>query len=376
MRRRRPRGVPARSVLALLASVLLLPACTAAPEAVPGAAVTSSVVGADASRTRAAELRAGLTHLLVERVYATAAARAVLDEDGSSDAVAALDDRAVALADLLGATYTGAREPLLQALREVDRRVVAHAAAERAGAPAAALVELQQAQASLATVVRRVVPQLGAERVATRLADDLAAQLAVGGAEPYAALRVVAQRMPDTAGLLSVGIAEDRGLGRAGTQASMLRAQLTGLLTEHVLLAGEVAAASPAARPQAVAALRTEGEELTGLLGTAYVDLAQEFGPAWSRHVDRVVALADTPGDQRRQRAVLAFSGELGDLLARHVDGLPSTAVVVEADPVLAALLVAVADDASRTALHEAIATVPVLSALLAAAIAEDRGYA
>ena len=111
MRRRRPRGVPARSVLALLASVLLLPACTAAPEAVPGAVVTSSVVGADASRTRAAELRAGLTHLLVERVYATAAARAVLDEDGSSDAVAALDDRAVALADLLGATYTGARDP-------------------------------------------------------------------------------------------------------------------------------------------------------------------------------------------------------------------------------------------------------------------------
>ena len=156
----------------------------------------------------------------------------------------------------------------------------------------------------------------------------------------------------------------------------MLRAQLTGLLTEHVLLAGEVAAASPAARPQAVAALRTEGEELTGLLGTAYVDLAQEFGPAWSRHVDRVVALAGTPGDQRRQRAVLAFSGELGDLLARHVDGLPSTAVVVEADPVLAALLVAVDDDSSRTALHEAIATVPVLSALLAAAIAEDRGYA
>lgn len=347
----------ARGVVALLAVLVLVPAC-GSPAADPPSMRSPGTVGADASRTRAAELQAGVTHLLVERVYATAAART-----GEPAAVAALDASAQALADLLGASYQDAREPLLAALRAVDRCAVAGTAAP-----------WEAAQDELAVVLRRVVPRLPAEAVRERLGDDLAAQRAVGD-DPYALLRAAAARAPGTAALLSGGIVEDRDLGTAGTRAATLRAQLTGLLTEHVQLAGAVAAAPTDDR--AVRALQHGADGLRDLLGTDYPRLAAELGPSWARHVDRVVALARLRTAGQRQ-AVVAYGEELGALLSRHVGGLPAATTVAEAGPLLTALAAAVEAGASgaptaRAELRRASAAVPVLSALLAAAIAQDR---
>lgn len=376
-RRRTPR-VPAPLLVVGLALLALLPACSADRPAGTLAAAPATGVGADASRSRAAELQAGLTHLLVERVDVTAAARAAVGGPAADAGATALDDVAVALADLLGATYTGAREPLLVALRAGDRRTLEHAAALRApdggpGGGARALVRLQAAQDDLAATLRRVVPRLGADQVRARLDGDLAAQLAVGGEDPYALLRTAAGRAPETARLLTGGIAQDRALGGSGGRAATLRAELTGLLTEHVLLSGAVAR-DVRHRPSAVRALRANGADVTALLATSYPDLAAPLGASWARHVDRVVALAVSPGPVPR-RLVLAYAAELGALLAQHVVGLPARATAVETTPLLRALAAAVEAGGAPGPLAAAAAVVPVPSALLAAAIAQDRRY-
>lgn len=380
----RRRGRRATALLVL--GVLLLTACSssAEPDRAAGRATTqpTTAVGADATRSRAAELQAGLTHLLVERVHVTAAARSAVGEAQRDDGAAALDEVSVSLADLLGATYTGAREPLLGALRAVDRRGLQQADAAGAPATAAALRRLRTAQDELAGTVRRVVPRLDAEQVRVRLEQDLAAQLAVGGDDPYARVRTAAAGAVQTARMLSVGVADDRALGPAATRAATLRAQLTGLLTEHVLLAGAVAreqSRTGGARSSAIRALEANGGQLTAVLGTVYPALPAQFGPSWEGHVARLVALASgsTPV---RQRLVLAYPTELGALLGRHVTGLPPGTTAVEVEPLLQALVRAVeagsvaAPDA-HAALRRATQAVPAPSALLAAAIAQDRRY-
>lgn len=373
-RGRRTRGVTA--LLVVLVGVLV--GCTSQPDR-PATTPLTTAVGADATRSRAAELQAGLTHLLVERVHVTAAARAAVPDADRAAASASLDDASTALADLLGATYEGAREPLLLALRTCDRRELQHADAERAGdAPelAAALEALQSAQADLAGTVRRVVPRLPASQLRERLDGDLLAQLAVGGEDGYARLRAASGRAPATAALIAAGIAEDRGLGPAGTPAATLRADLTGLLTEHVQLAGAMAR-SPHPETPAVDALQANGADLTALLATAYPALPAGFSRAWSGHVDRLVALAVDPSAAQR-REVLAFPAELGAELARHVDGLPARTTVAEFTPLLVALAAAVEAGGSpgaHAALRRASAAVPVPSALVAAAVAQDRHY-
>lgn len=374
-----------RAAVLLVLPVLLLPACSSGPDRPDGRSTPqqSSAVGAGATRSRAAELQAGLTHLLVERVHTTAAARGAVGELERVDAAAALDGVAVALADLLGATYTEARDPLLTALRAADRRSLQHADAVGAPAVTAALSRLQAAQDELAVTIRRVVPELEAEQVRARLEEDLAAQLAVGGEDAYARVRAAAAGAYTTARMLTVGVAADRHLGPAATPAATLRADLTGLVTEHVLLAGAVAReqARPAgARSSAVRALQSNGQALTKVLGTAYPSLPAQFGPSWDRHVARLVALAGG-GTPAQRRLVLAYPAELGPLLADHVTGLPPRTTVVEVEPMLRALVVAI-DAASSAApdaqalLRRATQTAPVPSALLAAAIAQDRRYA
>ena len=71
-----PRGRAAarRSALlvaAVLSGSLAVTGCTADPPPVAAPASGVPLVGAAASHSRAAELQAGLTHLLVERVYFT-----------------------------------------------------------------------------------------------------------------------------------------------------------------------------------------------------------------------------------------------------------------------------------------------------------------
>ena len=392
------RGAARRPALLLAAALTLslsLIACTSAgqPDDGGGLRTGDPVVGAAASQTPAAELQAGLTHLLVERVYVIAAAgRAGLSEPARMDAGEVLDANSQALAEVLGATYPGARSPLLGALRSGDKAQLVHAAALASGDAAAvarARTALEQAAKDLPAVLQRLVPSMPMERVAVRLREDLEAQLTPQSDQPYTALRTAAGRAVDTASLLAAAVTADRSLGTTSTRAATLRAELTALLTEHVLLVGALAqelAALPGAAPgaggrgaaAAQAALDANARALSMTLGGAYPAAAGPFLATWTDYLGRLETYAAGVA-----AAGAAPSGELraapqtfGQLLAQHIDGLSPGRIATDLTPWLNSLLRAVDAAATRSprassALHRAVADAPPPAAVLAAATAE-----
>ncbi|MDQ3503714.1 MAG: hypothetical protein M3486_08885, partial [Actinomycetota bacterium] len=180
---------------ALSLVVLLLASCTSGDRTSTATGRAGQVAtGAAATSSRTAELAAGLTQVLVERVYVTQAAvnavAARADPPSAAASQVALDANSRAVASVLGAVYDDAEPPLLLALREVDRLQLDHALTLSQGDAAVAAVAraaLEQAKLELSAVLRRVVPALGAEQVRDRLMSDLEAQLAAGGDDPYTA---------------------------------------------------------------------------------------------------------------------------------------------------------------------------------------------
>lgn len=382
---RRPPRRPVRLAAAL--AVLLLAGCSsgAAPFAAP-VTVRPAALGASAASSPAAELQAGLTALLVERTYAVAAATSAVvaaqgrpRDLGATAALDALGDASTALADLLGATYSDARDPLAQALRVDDALLAEHAAALASGdAVAAAAVRgsLERAEDELARVVRQVVPALDAGELAERLGNDLRAQAAVTGPDPWTALRAAAAESARTARLLAGGIADDRELGSPGTAAALLRAHVSGLVTEHVALVGALGRDAGSGVQEA---LRANADALAGVLGDAYPAARAPFLRTWQSHLDRLAryAGARTAGRGGGPEMLLGFPDELARLLAEHVGGLPAATVVAELAPAQAALLdalTAAADGELRAAgaLRAAVSRAQPVAALVAAGIAED----
>jgi hypothetical protein len=371
------------AVLRLAAFTLALVAaagCTSGQA--PAAPAPTGVTGAAASSSPVAELQAGLTALLVERAYVVAAATSAVAAGPAVGAVAALDANSTALADVLGATYATARAPLLQALRRDDRLLVRHAEALAAGDAAAAAAlrdDLAAAQGDLARVVRRVVPALDAGEVAMRLGADVQVQLAPAS---YGRLHDTATGAAGTARLLAAGIAADRDLGSPGTDAARLRAELTGLLTEHAALVGalarELRAPGPGSR-SARLALQQNADALAAVLGDAYPDARTTFLRSWTAHLDRLARYASDRAAGRPGEAglVRGYPVELGRLLAQHVDGLPERSSRTELEPALTSLLAAVDACAAGTPdgpalLRQAVADLLPAAALVSAAVAED----
>jgi hypothetical protein len=388
--------VPAarQAAVRLAAVALALAAASGCTSSDPPAAPTrpaERAVGAAAASSPAAELQAGLTALLVERAYvvsaatdavATAAGR--LTEPTPASALDALDANSTALADVLGATYSTARAPLLQALRRDDRLLAQHAVALAEGDPAAATAvrrQLVQVNADLARVVRQVVPALDAGEVAERFRADVEVQLAP---RSYDRLHTVAQGAAGTARLLASGIAADRGLGSPGTEAGLLRAELTGLLTEHVMLVGALARERRTPGPGAMAArdaLQVNADALADVLGKALPAARAAFLRSWTAHLARLdrYAAARAAGGTAAAEAglVRGYPAELARLLAEHVRALPAQSSSTELEPALASLLVAVdaaaaGDPQAPAALRQAGGDVLPAAALVSAAMAED----
>ena len=379
--RPRRRRAPARAGAVALALVLL-PSCTTDSPAGPAQAArpsaTTQLVGAAAATSPASELQAALTALLVERSYAVAALTSAVAEaqgDLADPAVLAAHDAlaagSAAVGDVLAARYATAREPLRTSLARIDALLLESAAA--LAAPDGrlrrrALDEVTAAHAELAQVVRRVVPQLDAQEVAQRLSSDLDAQRE---ARDPVRLRLVAAGAARTADLLAAGVALDRGLGDTRTPAVRLRAELTGLLTEHVALAALLARST--AEPAAAAlALDANARALTDVVGASYPAARTPFARSWAGHLDRLERQAADPADPR---VVTAYAAELARILERHVDGLPARTSRAELEPVLSLLVRAM--DAAGTpegpaALRRASQAVLPASALLATAVAED----
>lgn len=381
--------------LVLAAALLGAPALAGCSDAPAGRAVpqpsAEEATGAAATSLPAVELQAALTAVLVERVHgiatmtdAVAEAGGRLDAPTAESARASLDAASLALADVLGATYSEARAPLVEVLRREDRLLAEHAAALSTGRdPDAARLRtaLEAARTDVARTVRRVVPALDAAEVADRLAVDVDVQQRTTA--PYAQLREASQEAAATARLLADGVAQDRGLGQVGTPAALLRADLTRLLTEHVLLVG--ALAREAGRPgggggaDARSALQGNADGLADVLGEGYPAARAPFLRSWTGHVDRLAVYATSRASGGAAVAeagsVRSFPAELARLLAEHVDGLPASSSEAELQRALDSLLVAV--DAARstaasTELRRAAADVLPAAALVSAAIAED----
>ena len=352
------RRTPARrlAVVPLLSAALLGCSSATPPSAAPSTA-PAATVGAAASSTRAAELEAGLTAVLVERAYVVAAAAG-----GSPEAAAALDASSLALAEVLGAAGTESRAPLLAALRACDAAVLGLAG------PAC--------EPRLTEVVRAAVPRLES--------DQLAGRLSPAATAGWPALREVAGRARGTARVLAGAVAADRGLGRTATPATTLRADLTWLLVEHVALA---TAAAGTDDPGARAALSANGEDLAALLGRSYGEVRMPFLQAWNAHLDRfgTWTAALRAGEVVRaamlRPSLAGLSGELGRVLAGHVTALSAARLEQELRPALTSLVQAAEAQAQgrpgAPGLRQAaVADVAAPAALVAAAVAEDRRLA
>jgi hypothetical protein len=389
----RPRPDPAarRSLLRLAALSLALVAaagCTPDGPAVEPAPVVMGPDGAAAASSPASELQAGLTALLVERAYLVAAATGAVDTAGgviapaSDAALGALDANSAALADLLGATYSEARVPLLETLRSDDRLVAWYAVARAAGDVAAAeqaRTDLERAET--ARVIRRVVPTLDAAEVAMRLEVAVEAQLT---ARSYDQLHAASRQAAGTARLLAAGIALDRELGSPGADAAQLRAEVTGLLTEHVMLSTALARelrAPGAASASARAALDSNAELLATALGDRYPAARAPFLRSWRAHLarlERYAASRAAGGDATAERGLASsYPAELARLLAEHVRGLPAQSAQADLDPALAAQLAAMdaaadGSPAGPEARRAAVAAVLPAAALVSAAMSED----
>src|SRR4051794_26156912 len=175
--------------------------------------------------TKAAELRAGLTALLTQHVYAagiainTAVAKGGnLKDPMVTGAVSALDANSVALSKAIGAAYPKAEAPFLASWRQhigffVDY-TLGKATKDQAKADKAQK-DLDGYRTGFGQLINSVVPELPADAVAEELKPHVASLSAAidavvaGDPTAFSKLQTAAGHMPMTAATLSGGIAQN-----------------------------------------------------------------------------------------------------------------------------------------------------------------------
>ncbi|MGH3941288.1 MAG: hypothetical protein ACRDTG_22175 [Pseudonocardiaceae bacterium] len=385
------------------------PTTPAAPPATTSAPASEIVSGQAAVSAPAAELRAGLTHLLTEHVYTAALAlKYAVDNGGNLEdptvkaAVANLDANSVALSKAVGAAYPDAEEPFLESWRQHIGFFVDYTLGKATNDQFKvdkAEADLDGYRTSFGQLINSVVPELSADAVAQALVPHVDSVLATidslvaGDGQVFAKLVAAADHMPETAATLAGGIAENKGLeGNADSAASELRSGLTYLLTSHVDLAG-IALAQAVSQggdleeptvKAAVAALDTNSVALAEAVGAAYPDAEEPFLESWRQHIGFFVdyTLGKATKDQAKTDKAIAdldgYRTSFGQLINSVVPELPADAVaealVPHVDSVLATIDSLVADDGQVfTKLAEASAHMPETAATLAGGIAENK---
>ena len=178
-----------------------------------------------ASDTKAAELRAGLTALLTQHVYAagiainTAVAKGGnLKDPMVAGAVSALDANSVALSKAVGSAYPKAEEPFLASWRQHIGFFVDYTLGKATKDTAKvdkAKTDLDGYRTSFGQLINSVVPELPADAVANELKPHVASlftaidAVVAGDPTAFAKLQAAAGHMPMTAATLSGGIAQN-----------------------------------------------------------------------------------------------------------------------------------------------------------------------
>ena len=201
---------------------------TATDKATTGTTAAASLTGADAAKSPASELRAGLTYLLTEHVYLAglATGTAVAKKGNLKDpavvgAVKALDANSVALSKAVGSAYPAAEAPFLASWRQHIGFFVNYTlgkATKNAAMTAKAVKDLDGYRTSFGQLINSVVPELPAMAVADELKPHVASvfkaidDVVAGSPAVFTDLSAAAGHLPGTAAILAGGIAADMKL--------------------------------------------------------------------------------------------------------------------------------------------------------------------
>ena len=336
---------------------------------------SGAVVGAEATKTQGAELRAGLTYLLTEHVYLAGIATGTAVAKGGDlknpavgAAVAALDANSVQLSKAVGAAYPAAEEPFLKSWRQHIGFFVDYTlgvATKDAAKKAKAMKDLDGYRTSFGQLINSVVPELPADAVAKELIPHVQSLFAAidaqvaGSPTQFDLLEKAASHMPGTAAILAGGIAANKKLtGATDTKVADLRAGLTYLLTEHVYYAGiainqAVADGGALTKPKtaaAVAALDANSVQLSKAVGAAYPAAEEPFLKSWRQHIGFFVnytlgkATKDDAKVAMAKKDLDGYRTSFGQLINSVVPELPADAVAMELVPHVASLFTAIDD--------------------------------
>ncbi|KAA1428666.1 hypothetical protein [Nocardioides antri] len=365
--------------------------------------------GQAATATPAADLRAGLTDLLVQHVYlAGIALKTAVDEGGNLEAptvkaaVTTLDKNSVALSKAVGSAYPEAEKPFLESWRQHIGFFVNYTLGKATGDQAMvakATKDLNKYRTSFGQLINSVVPELPADAVADELKPHVNTvyaaidSLVAGDGKVFAKLAVAASHMPHTAEILAGGIAENKGLeGAADSDAAELRAGMTYLLDEHVYLAG-IALAQAVSKggdleepsvQAAVAALDDNSVALSKAVGSAYPEARKPFLESWRQHIGFFVnyTLGKATGDEamvaKATKDLNKYRTSFGQIINSVVPELPADAVADELKPHVKSVFVTidslVAGDGKVFArLYAAAHHMSMTAATLAGGIAQNK---
>ncbi|MBW3619399.1 MAG: hypothetical protein KY461_04090 [Actinobacteria bacterium] len=320
-----------------------------------GIAAAAGLEGDTASP--ASELQAGLTALLQEHVYLAGialdtAAAFGFDSGEFELAAAQLDENSVALADAVGSVAPDKRDAFLDLWRQHIGFFVDYTKGAAGGdeeLKKQALDNLNGYRADAGAFFEEVTGgALPADAVAENLKghiDTVVAAIdavAAGDASVFDNLKQAAEHVNGTAKTLAGGIVQATGMeGDPASPAATLRADLTGLLQEHVYLAGVAVKTAYAAGPDsdafsaAAATLDANSVELSNAVGSIAGDeKGQAFLDLWRQHIGFFVdfAVGAVSDDQAAQEEAIAnlqgYTKDAGAFFEEITGGeLPADAV-------------------------------------------------
>jgi len=325
---------------------------------------SGSASSSEAGGTGAADLRAGLTGLLEEHVYLAgiAVTNGVgngLDSGEFKASAATLDTNSKQLADAIASVYgDDAGAQFLELWRKHIGFFVDYTKGLATGDKKMARKaqrDLDGYRKDFGAFIASANPELPADAVAAELDPHVktlsqAIKSVVGGkADAFDRLKKAADHMPHTAQVLAGGIAKqfpDKFTGNPDAGASELRAGLTGLLSEHVYLAG-IAVSMGVGNgldsgefKASAATLDTNSKQLADAVGSVYGDEAgAQFLELWRKHIGFFVdytkakATKDAKGARKAQRDLDGYRKDFGAFLASANENLPADAVAAELDP-------------------------------------------
>jgi hypothetical protein len=319
-----------------------------------GATASASTMAADTTATPAAALRAGLDQLFREHVNLTGftVQTAVISGVSSTQTAAALkalDGNTVAIGDAIGSVYGDAART---AFLKMWRAHIGFFVDYTVGLATKDDAKVKTAQEKLAGYKRDFAAFLGGAThippaaIAAELQGHIQTlesaiqAILTKSTDTGAKLQMAAMHMDGTAAALASGIAKDKNLaGTSDSQASALRAGLTGLLIQHVAQTGEVVqsvVATSLTSPQtrgAITALDQNTQDLGSAIGSLYGKDAQTaFLKMWRDHIGFFVdytkglAVGDTSAVKAAEGKLATYQQQFGTFLGTAT-GLPAEAV-------------------------------------------------